>query len=234
MFGFQSETTWTDGRITALKPLIVSGSLNVSSSFTASLANGYTWVGNGSNKTKLVATSSFGGALPTGTISGSQQITALGFVSSSITASSLVTASVTNNTITFTKGDASTFNITVNTGSAGGAAFPYTGDAVITGSLQVTGSFRGYVNALSVVSSTASIDMVNGNFFTLNLPTSSTTHIAISNIKPGQTINLQVSQSLANTGSITFAPYIKFAGGYDYTATAITGVPVLTAMSIPV
>jgi len=42
------------------------------------------------------------------------------YVTSAITASSLVTASVNLNTITFTKGDASTFNITVNTGSGGG------------------------------------------------------------------------------------------------------------------
>ena len=42
------------------------------------------------------------------------------YVTSAITASSLVTASVNLNTITFTKGDASTFNITVDTGSGGG------------------------------------------------------------------------------------------------------------------
>jgi len=50
-------------------------------------------------------------------ISGSAQITELGFVQSSITASSLDTASVSNNTITFTKGNGDTFDITVNTGS---------------------------------------------------------------------------------------------------------------------
>lgn len=105
----------------------------------------------------------------------------------------------------------------------GGAAFPYTGDAIITGSLQVTGSFRGFVNNLSVVATTASINMNDGNFFTLNLPTSATTYIEVTNIKAGQTINLQVSQSSAGTGSVTFSPNIKFAGGFDYTATAITG-----------
>ena len=42
------------------------------------------------------------------------------WVTSAITASSLITASVNLNTITFTKGDASTFAITVNTGSGGG------------------------------------------------------------------------------------------------------------------
>ena len=156
---------------------------------------------------------------------GSLEAATSSYVTSTITASSLVTASVAGNVLTFTKGDATTFTLTVATGSGGGggAAFPYTGSAEITGSLGITGSFRGFVNALSVASSTASIDMVNGNFFTLNLPTSSTTHIAITNIKSGQTINLQVSQSSANTGSIAFAPNIKFAGGFDYTATAITG-----------
>lgn len=57
------------------------------------------------------------------------------------TGSLLTTASVSLNTITFTKGDASTFNITVDTGSAGGSTFPYTGSAGITGSLDVVGDF---------------------------------------------------------------------------------------------
>ena len=58
----------------------------------------------------------------------------------SYTPNAVVTASVSLNTITLTKGDGTTFPITVNTGSAGGAAFPFTGSAQITGSLGVTGS----------------------------------------------------------------------------------------------
>ena len=196
------------------------------------LDTGYMWVGGSTNQPIEITTASFvsSASFNQYTQSNDSKVDSLinataSYVTSAITASSLVTASVNLNTITFTKGDASTFALTVDTGSGGGggAAFPFTGDAVISGSLQVTGSFRGYVNALSVASSTASIDMVNGNFFTLNLPTSSTTHISVTNIKPGQTINLQVSQSSANTGSIAFAPNIKFAGGFDYTATPITG-----------
>jgi hypothetical protein len=63
--GFQGANNYTDGRVTILTPLvaqsgsIVTGSLDVSNTFTASLANGYTWVGDSNNKTKLVATSSF-------------------------------------------------------------------------------------------------------------------------------------------------------------------------------
>ena len=215
-----------------------SGSLGISGSLTASLAEGYAWVGNGSNVSSLVATSSFGTPIPSGTISGSAQITALGFVSSSVTASSLVTASVNLNTITFTKGDGTTFPLTVNTGSGGGgAAFPFVGDAEITGSLTVsgsgvpdirligniaiTGSIYGQPITLSVASSTASLNMTAGNNFILTLPSSSTTHINATNIVPGQTLNLLIKQQVGPaTGSITFAPTIFFPSGVDMQATA--------------
>ena len=97
------------------------GDLFLSGSLTASLQQGYVWVGNASGKTTTVSTSSFGGGgtTPAGTISSSAQITALGFVSSSITASSLITASVSGTTMTFTKGNGTTFNVTLPTGSGG-------------------------------------------------------------------------------------------------------------------
>jgi len=72
-----------------------SGSLSISGSFTASLANGYAWVGDGNNRNSLVPTSSFGS------------------VTSAITASSLITASFSGNTLTFTKGDSSQFGVVI-------------------------------------------------------------------------------------------------------------------------
>lgn len=62
---------------------------------------------------------------PDGTVSSSAQITALGFISESSggstdTGSLLNNATVSSNTITFTKGDSTTFDITVATGSGGG------------------------------------------------------------------------------------------------------------------
>jgi hypothetical protein len=69
---------------------------------------------------------------------------AIGGGSTVNTGSLLVTASASSNVITFTKGNASTFTITVATGSGGGASFPYTGSAVITGSLAITGSTSFY------------------------------------------------------------------------------------------
>lgn len=73
------------------------------------------------------------------------------------TGSLLTTASVSSNTITFTKGDGSTFPITVNTGSGGsGTGFPFNGNAVITGSLLVSGSgiiVTGSLNAPNITGS---------------------------------------------------------------------------------
>jgi len=177
--------------------LKTNGDLSMSGSLTASLQQGYVWVGNASGRTTTVPTSSFGGGgsatwpvsgtpsgivsgssqltasydtryalsgsgggtlpsgvvsgssqinypqisnipsgivsgaaqitplLPSGVVSGSGQISGLGFVSSSVTGSSVVTASFSGNTLTFTKGNGTTFGVvipdvsgsTINTGS---------------------------------------------------------------------------------------------------------------------
>jgi hypothetical protein len=75
------------------------------------------------------------------------------------TGSLLLTASVTDNVITFTKGDASTFNITVNTGSASSIN---TGSFATTGSNQFSGS-QGITGSLSVNSGT----IINSDDFSI-------------------------------------------------------------------
>ena len=143
--------------------------------FTASLAEGYVFVGDGSGKTSLVATSSFGGATPAGTVSSSAQITSLGFVSSSVTASSLITASVNLNTITFTKGDSSTFAITVNTGSAG-TTIPA---GTISGSQQITD--LGFVSS-SITASSLVTASFSGNTLTFTKGDASTFGVVIPDV----------------------------------------------------
>ena len=161
----------------------VSNDLIITGSLTASLQEGYVWVGNATGRTVTVATSSFGGgvtidtgslmvtgsvnvnvltftkgdgttfdltvaasgSVTPGTISGSAQITALGFVSSSVTASSLITASAAGSTITFTKGDNTQFNVTLDTGSATSSPtifeVVYTGENITKGDpLYISGS----------------------------------------------------------------------------------------------
>ena len=84
------------------------------------------------------------------------------------TGSLLTTASVVLNTITFRKGDGTTFPITVNTGSGGGASFPYTGSATITGSLVITGSTTSTLGFTGSLLGTASY--VSGAIFTSTNP----------------------------------------------------------------
>jgi hypothetical protein len=100
--------------------------------------------------------------LPANIVSSSSQITALGFVSSSVTASSLVTASFSGNTLTFTKGDASTFGVvipdvsgsTINTGS-----FATTGSNTFTGKQIIDGD----QNGMALTGSSSYIDLVGND-----------------------------------------------------------------------
>lgn len=87
-------------------------------------------------------------SIPSGTISSSAQISELGYVQSAITASLMTTASVNLNEITFTKGDGSTFAITVDTGSGGGSVPAGT----ISSSAQITN--LGFINQTQTSSMT--------------------------------------------------------------------------------
>jgi hypothetical protein len=67
-----------------------------------------------------------------GVVSGSAQISALGFVSSSVTGSSIVTASFASQNLTFTKGDGSQFSLFIPDNS--GSVLP---SGVVSGSSQI-------------------------------------------------------------------------------------------------
>lgn len=101
--------------------------------------------------------------------------------------------------------------------------FPFTGSAVITGSLTITGSVQGNINVISIVSSTASMNLSLGNFFELTLASSTTTYLEPTNIQPGQTINLKINQP-ATSGSLTYGPKFKFPGGIPYSASSTGSV----------
>ncbi len=92
------------------------------------------------------------------------------------TGSLLETGSVSLNTLTFTKGDGSTFALTVDTGSGGGSGvgFPFTGSALITGSLGVTGSIS--------VSGSVINQLTSSYAMTASLADIATTSVTASNI----------------------------------------------------
>ena len=91
------------------------GSLTATGTFTASLTQGYAWVGNASNISTLVATSSFGGALPAGVLSSS----VTNFVDYSASVDSRINGIVTG------------------TGFATTGSNTFTGNQIITGSMFV-------------------------------------------------------------------------------------------------
>jgi hypothetical protein len=115
------------------------------------LDTGKMWVGGSTNQPIEITTASFVSSTSFNqyTQSNDSKVDSLinataSYVTSAITASSLVTASVNLNTITFTKGDASTFNITVNTGSGGSTintgSFATTGSNIFVADQIITGS----------------------------------------------------------------------------------------------
>ena len=93
---------------------------------------------------------------------------------------------------------------------------------VITGSNTIiSGSLRGRVVTLSTSSATASMDCSLSNFFDLTL--SGSMYLTPTNIQPGETINLRITQP-ATSGSLNYSSSIKFPNGLPYTASATASV----------
>jgi hypothetical protein len=120
-----------------------------------------------------------------------------------------------------------TFTATVSTSSYSATA-SFVGPT-LNQNLILSGSVVGVIRPLSVSSNTASMDCSIANFFSLPLTSSTTTHLVPSNLTPGQTINLKITQAAGTTGSISFAGTIKQPFGSTYTAsTTGSAVDVLT------
>jgi hypothetical protein len=96
-----------------------------------------------------------------------------------------------------------------------------------------SGSVRGGVNTLTITSNTASMNCSLGNFFTLTLPTASATLINPSNILPGETISLRITQPASGTaGTVVFPTNVKFPALVPYVAsTGNNSVDIITFIS---
>jgi hypothetical protein len=124
-------------------------------------------------------------------------------------------------------------------GGGGGNTFPFTGSAIITGSLTTigsvvtSGSARGEYQTLNITSNTASLNCLY-DYYTLTLPSGST-HISASNVNPGQTISIIVTTPSAGSGSVSFSSNIKTILGAGYTPTSgASRTDVITFISTPV
>lgn len=88
-----------------------------------------------------------------------------------------------------------------------------------SGSLTVSGSMTGVVVSMSIASNTASMDARLSNFFHLQLASGADTYLTASNISPGQSLNLQVTQQ-ATSGTLSFSDQFKFPNGMPYAVSA--------------
>jgi len=159
-------------------------------------------------------------------------------ISGSLNISGSVGASnvVMNNTDTFTSSAKIQEIVTCTqaeynsvSGSANASQTLYVITDATGGGQFVSGSLTSNVNALTIASTTASLNCQAGNFFTLTLAASANTFLNPTNIQAGQTINLRVTQPTPNTGSISFASTIKQVSGSAYTPTALaSAVDILT------
>jgi len=91
---------------------------------------------------------------------------------------------------------------------------------VFTGTQTFSGSVVGEVNALSIASTTASMDCSLSNFFTLALVDGSDTLVEASNIASGQTINLRLTNGAAGTGTVSFGAGLLKPSGFAFTGSA--------------
>ena len=111
-------------------------------------------------------------------------------------------------------------------------SFATTGSNQFTGSQTITGSVYGNLTSLSILSQTASMNLANGNFFTLSLVSGSATRLEASNIRQGQTINLRITQPSVGFGTITFGSSIEQPATNPYSATtSANAVDILTFIS---
>jgi len=213
----------------------VTGSVNISNqlitnTLTASLQNGYMWVGDTNGKNRQILTSSFatnintGSLMRTGSVSGNVLTFTKGdattfsltvatgssintgsfvttasfnaYTASQSTGSLMRTGSVSGNVLTFTKGDATTFSLTVATGSGG---------TIDTGSFVTTSSFNAYTASQSTGSfATTGSNQFNGNQTITGSLTISGSIISVDN--NGNNSNVIIGYTALGTGPQGYLP----------------------------
>jgi hypothetical protein len=168
------------------KPTLISQSLDIQNTLTASLAQGFTYVGDANGRTTTVATSSFATNVSNLATTGSNSFNG----NQTITGSLILSSS---------------------------AAV----ELQVIGNSVFTGSAFGNVVALSITSNTASMDLNLGNYFTLTLAGTATTHISASNVQPGVSATLVITTGTNSSASL--APTMLQPSGSSYSATNGSG-----------
>jgi hypothetical protein len=102
----------------------------------------------------------------------------------------------------------------------------------INSNTTITGSVNGNSTSVSVVSSTASLDLNTSNFFFVQINNASTTHINPTNIKPGQTVNIRIQQASGVAGAVSWPSTVKQPSGSIYVpSTALSAFDIVSLIS---
>ena len=102
--------------------------------------------------------------------------------------------------------------------------------ASISGSLRLTGSVYSNVISQSIVGSTASIDLSKANFYTVALPSTTSTNLNITNPGVGQTAMIRITSN--TQASASFSANVKQPSGFSYIPSSGSGdIDVLTLAS---
>jgi hypothetical protein len=208
----------TTGSNTFVGNQIVTGSVNITGS-NLTLAQGSNLVGHNINAAAvngIEINNNTGNPVALFGAGGSQGTTFYGQLNTTaISASSFISASQFVGNITGTATSASFYDL-----------------SAVTQNAVFSGSVRGDVGALSISSNTASLDLSTGNFFTLTLVSGSNTYINPTNIQPGQTVNLRITQANPGNGTVSFPSSVKQVSGSIYTPTTGSGpVDIVTFIS---
>jgi hypothetical protein len=230
---FQASTAYTDGRVTISTPLSASAGITSSDAFINGELYSVTSASFNSRiiaaeNTGFVTTASFNAYTQStndftasitasfNTLSGSYVATSQSF--NDLSSSFLI---VSSSTLRFATTGSNNF---IGNQSITGSLILSSSAAVelqVIGALEITGGVAGNVTALSVASNTASIDFNLGSVFTLTIPSSAITYITGSNLKPGQTANIILTQQVT-TGSVRFeSTLFKFPSGSINTGSAL-------------
>jgi hypothetical protein len=103
------------------------------------------------------------------------------------------------------------------------------GTHTVTGKSALNGQVSQTVGSLSIVGTTASLDLSTGNFFTLTL-VGGATNINTTNITAGQTSTVLITSAVGAT--VTFPTSVKQPSGSSYTPTSSAGAKdILTLIS---
>lgn len=106
----------------------------------------------------------------------------------------------------------------------------FIGNQTVVGTSTFTGSILNNVFSASIVSSTASIDFSSASFYTLTLPSASTTFIDVKNVRAGQTSLLEIT-TVGAAATASFSTNVFQPSASFYVPSNVAGNDILTFSS---